>query len=150
MDSISLSATNAAGGTRVIGVGCRYYTTLRRGVFIADTRSVEATFAIAPAWQGQWKNVGYITHTIIAYKRGLCHLCYRCVQEGDYIADVVVAIFVGCCGLCATTLFSDGGHPRPPCSNRGIYNAVFILRPQNLHRLSAVHTTRRKIKRRIK
>ena len=34
MDSISLSATNAAGGTRVIGVGCRYYTTLRRGVFI--------------------------------------------------------------------------------------------------------------------
>nr|DAS54259.1 MAG TPA: hypothetical protein [Caudoviricetes sp.] len=42
-DTISLSATNAAGGTRVIGVGCRYYTTLRRGVFIAETRSVEAT-----------------------------------------------------------------------------------------------------------
>nr|DAX06150.1 MAG TPA: hypothetical protein [Bacteriophage sp.] len=32
---MSLSATNAAGGTRVIGVGCRYYTTLRRGVFIS-------------------------------------------------------------------------------------------------------------------
>lgn len=38
MDSISLSATNAAGGTRVIGVGCRYYTTLRRGVFILQLR----------------------------------------------------------------------------------------------------------------
>lgn len=43
IDTIPLSATNAAGGTRVIGVGCRYYTTLRRGVFIAETRSVEAT-----------------------------------------------------------------------------------------------------------
>lgn len=38
VDSISLSATNAAGGTRVIGVGCRYYTTLRRGVFILQLR----------------------------------------------------------------------------------------------------------------
>ena len=38
MDSIPPSATNAAGGTRVIGVGCRYYTTLRRGVFIAETK----------------------------------------------------------------------------------------------------------------
>ena len=36
VDSMSLSATNAAGGTRVIGVGCRYYTTLRRGVFIDE------------------------------------------------------------------------------------------------------------------
>lgn len=36
VDSMSLSATNAAGGTRVIGVGCRYYTTLRRGVFICE------------------------------------------------------------------------------------------------------------------
>lgn len=36
MDNIPLSATNAAGGTRVIGVGCRYYTTLRRGVFIDE------------------------------------------------------------------------------------------------------------------
>ena len=43
MDSISPSATNAAGGTRVIGVGCRYYTTLRRGVFICEysARSAE-------------------------------------------------------------------------------------------------------------
>lgn len=39
--SISLSATNAAGGTRVIGVGCRYYTTLRRGVFILVFREAE-------------------------------------------------------------------------------------------------------------
>ena len=39
MGSISLSATNAAGGTRVIGVGCRYYTTLRRGVFILPSGS---------------------------------------------------------------------------------------------------------------
>lgn len=36
MDSMSLSAANAAGGTRVIGVGCRYYTTPRRGVFICE------------------------------------------------------------------------------------------------------------------
>nr|DAN56960.1 MAG TPA: hypothetical protein [Caudoviricetes sp.] len=35
---MSLSATNAAGGTRVIGVGCRYYTTLRRGVFYFAVR----------------------------------------------------------------------------------------------------------------
>lgn len=63
--------------------------------------------------------------------------------------------FVGRCGLCATTLFSDGGTASLTCSNRGIYNAVFIRRPQNLHRLSAVHTapknkTADKIKRRIK
>lgn len=37
MDNIPLLATNAAGGTRVIGVGCRYYTTLRRGVFIDES-----------------------------------------------------------------------------------------------------------------
>lgn len=37
MDNIPLSATNAAGGTRVIGVGCRYYTTPKRGVFIDES-----------------------------------------------------------------------------------------------------------------
>lgn len=41
IDTIPLSATNAAGGTRVIGVGCRYYTTLRRGVFISTHASRE-------------------------------------------------------------------------------------------------------------
>lgn len=57
IDTIPLSATNAAGGTRVIGVGCRYYTTLRRGVFIGESvgrtnlAKHEATFAVKAAAQ---------------------------------------------------------------------------------------------------
>ena len=74
---------------------------------------------------------------------GLYHLCYRCVQEGDYIADVVVATFVGRCGLCATTLFSDGGRHRSRVPIGGIYNAVFIRRQQNLHRPAPTSITRR-------
>lgn len=69
---------------------------------------------------------------------------------------MVVAIFVGRCGLCATTLFADGGRHRSRVPIGGIYNAVFIRRQQNLHRpCSDLHhapknKTADKIKRRIK
>lgn len=70
MDSMSLSATNAAGGTRVIGVGCRYYTTLRRGVFIS-------AYAVSSMNEPAG---GYIIYTIVAScavhvgRHGVCHL----------------------------------------------------------------------------
>lgn len=57
IDTIPLSATNAAGGTRVIGVGCRYYTTLRRGVFILPSGS----------------------HRELDRRTYLYHLCHRCL-----------------------------------------------------------------------
>lgn len=74
MDSISPSATNAAGGTRVIGVGCRYYTTLRRGVFICEYSARSAEYERTYG--------GYIIYTIVAAcavhaaRRGLYHLRY--------------------------------------------------------------------------
>nr|DAF01379.1 MAG TPA: hypothetical protein [Bacteriophage sp.] len=58
IDTIPLSATNAAGGTRVIGVGCRYYTTLRRGVFILQLR-------LRRSLNGRTYG-GYIIYTIVA------------------------------------------------------------------------------------
>lgn len=67
MDSMSLSATNAAGGTRVIGVGCRYYTTLRRGVFICEYSALRAEYERTYG--------GYIIYTIFAIytiSGGLC------------------------------------------------------------------------------
>ena len=78
VDSMSLSATNAAGGTRVIGVGCRYYTTLRRGVFILPSgshRELDRTtfygdytiFAIYAICVGLWWS--------LQINRGLYHLC---------------------------------------------------------------------------
>lgn len=41
---------------------------------------------------------------------------------------------MGRCGLCATTLSSDGGHRAPRVPIGGIYNRVFIRRPQNFRR----------------
>lgn len=73
VDSMPLSATNAAGGTRVIGVGCRYYTTLRRGVFICELLQPTAGVMNEPAG-------GYIIYTIVAScavhvgRHGVCHL----------------------------------------------------------------------------
>lgn len=67
-----------------------------------------------------------------------------------------VAIFVDRCGLCATTLFSDGGRHRSRVPIGGIYNAVFIRRPQNFRRPfrrprhAPKNKMRRKIKRRLK
>nr|DAF01378.1 MAG TPA: hypothetical protein [Bacteriophage sp.] len=62
---------------------------------------------------------------------------------------------MGRCGLCATTLFSDGGRHRSRVPIGGIYNAVFIRRPTNSP-VDTPHTALRKnktpikIKRRIK
>ena len=134
MDSIPLSATNAAGGTRVIGVGCRYYTTLRRGVFIL------------PSCCAGWCNAEYAVrsnlsaYTICANRwrvipsvqigGGLYHLC---VLRLSYITcalcwvTVRYTIFLGWRLLCATTLFADRWGRSSPCSNRGIYNAGLIL-----------------------
>nr|DAX06149.1 MAG TPA: hypothetical protein [Bacteriophage sp.] len=53
-------------------------------------------------------------------------LCNRCRP---------LPLFVGRCGLRATTLFSDGGRHRSRVPIGGIYNAVFIRHQQNLHRL---------------
>lgn len=136
MDSISLSATNAAGGTRVIGVGCRYYTTLRRGVFILQLR-----------WPCHLNGRTYVSYAVLCHRckiKGLlCRLCkiswglhypYRLLYKCLAVCSVpFVAIFVGRCILCEVTLFSGGGTTSLPCSNRGaLYNAVFI-RSNKIH-----------------
>ena len=68
-DTISLSATNAAGGTRVIGVGCRYYTTPERGVFIAECK------ARSNLCSGESEVVTCAIYTSFVGLRGLYHLC---------------------------------------------------------------------------
>lgn len=75
-DTISLSATNAAGGTRVIGVGCRYYTTLRRGVFICELLQPTAGVMNEPAEVVtrvvDLTEEPYIIFTICVGLRGCC------------------------------------------------------------------------------
>lgn len=137
MDNIPLSATNAAGGTRVIGVGCRYYTTLRRGVFIDEitlriAQSNEPTFAVktaVPSYTICADSSWVIPSTQIG--RWLYHLC---VQRGYYITcalcwvTVRYTIFLG--GVyCVRLPFSRiGGGVRLRVPIGGLYNAVIISR----------------------
>lgn len=75
IDTIPLSATNATGGTRVIGVGCRYYTTLRRGVFICEYSARNAEYERTYG--------GYIIYTIFAIYTISVGLCQPMQIGGD-------------------------------------------------------------------